>query len=148
MENISSSISSILYENEIALPLKGDIPLYMVAARDIGWKVADFLERTDPVGHIVYDFVGPHDISYEDVTNILGQTFDIPNLKYVQISYEDERDQLLKAGMNPKTVELMLEMFQAFNDNKIKPTQKLTEEHCGTTTFAEFAHMCIANCLL
>lgn len=141
MENISSSISTILYENEIALPLKANIPIYMVATRDIGWKAADFLERTDTVGHVVFDFVGPKEITYEDVTNILGQTFDIPNLMYVQINYEDERDQMLRAGMNPKTVELMLEMYEAINENRIKPTQKLTQEHRGRTSFDEFAHM-------
>ena len=143
MENISSSVPSILYENEINAMLDGDTPIRMVATRDIGWKAADLLERTDPVNHSVFDFVGPQEITYDNVANILGKTWDIPNLKYVQISFEEERDKMLKAGMNPKTVDLLLEMFQAFNAGKIKSTQELTPEHCGTTTFEEFApHVC------
>ncbi len=30
----------------------------MIATRDIGWKAADLLERTDPVNHQTFDFVG------------------------------------------------------------------------------------------
>lgn len=141
MENFSSSIPSILYKDEISSPIKGDVPIYMVATRDIGWKAADFLERTDPVNHLVFDFEGPQQISYNEAAKILGQALEKPNLKYVQISYDQERDNLLQAGMHPDTVNMFLEMFKAFDQGKIKPTQKLTPEHCGTTTFEEYAHM-------
>lgn len=141
MENISSSIPSILYEDEISSPLNGDLPIYMVATRDIGWKAADFLERTDSVNHQIFDFVGPYEISFNEANLILGQVLDKPNLRYVQISFEKERDNLIKAGVNPVTADLLIEMFKAFNEGKIRRTQQLTPEHRGRTTFEEFAHM-------
>lgn len=141
MENFSSFVPSILNEDVISCPISGDLLIPMVATRDIGWKAADFLERTDPVGHLVFDFVGPHDISFNDAVRILGQVLDNPNLTYVQNSDDEERDNLLKAGIHPATVDLFLEMFKAINDGKFKPTQNLTLEHRGTTSFEEFAHM-------
>jgi len=141
MENLTSSIPTILYQSEINTPLNGDIPIPMIATRDIGWKAADLLERTDPVGHGVLDFVGPHNVTFDDVTHILGKAFDKPDLRYVQISFEDERDKMLKAGIHPTAADALIEMLKAFNEGKIKPTQKLTAEHHGTTTFEEFAQM-------
>lgn len=141
MENITSSIPSILYEDEMSSPIKGDLPIYMIATRDIGWKAADLLERTDPVNHQVFDLVGPHEVSFNDVTQILGRVLDKPNLQYVQIPFEKERDKLIKAGINPVVADQLLEMDKAFNEGIINPTQQLTPEHRGRTTFEEFAHM-------
>lgn len=148
MENFSMSVTSILYENEVCSPIDENLPIFMTAARDIGWKAADFLERTDNFGKQVFDFVGPHPLSYQEATQILGQAIDNPQLKYVQISYDEERDRLLRAGANPWTADLLLEMFKAINEKKIKPTQKLTQEHHGTTTFEEFAQMFIHRLLV
>ncbi len=147
MENFSNSIQSIIYEDVISSPISGDLPMYMIATRDIGWKAADFLERTDPVGHLVFDFEGPHEVTFNDATHILGQVLDKPDLKYVQISLEEERDKLLQAGINPNTCDYLVEMFKAFDEGKIKPTQELTAEHRGTTTFEEFAHMFVHHLL-
>ncbi len=141
MENVSSFVSSIIYEDVIGSPISGDLPMDMVATRDIGWKAADLLERTDPVNHQVLDFVGPRQVTFNEVAYILGETFDKPDLTYKQISYEEERDHLLQAGIHPRTVDLFIEMFRSYNEGKIKPTQVLTPEHCGRTTFEEFAHM-------
>ena len=148
MENIFYSIPEILYQDEISSPISGSVPLPMVATRDIGWKAADFLERTDPVDHLVFDFVGPHDISFDDVTRILGKILDKPTLKYVQISNEQESEKLQQAGIHPVVVNLLIEMYQAFDGQKIKPTQKLTNEHRGVTTFEEFAHMFVHKLLV
>lgn len=141
MENFSSSIQSIIYDDVISSPMSGDRPIHMIATRDIGWKAADFLERTDPVGVGVFDFVGPNEVTLNDAARILGEALEKPNLEYVQISFEEERDKLLQAGFNTHTCDYLLEMFKAFNEGKIKVTQELTPEHRGTTSFNEFAHM-------
>lgn len=141
MENFSSSIPAILYQNEINSPLKADLKIPMVATRDIGWKAADFLERTDPVKKLVFDFAGPQEVSMNEAAQILSIVLDLPQLSYVQISSEEERDKLLKAGVNLKTIDLFLEMYQGFNEGKFKPNQELVDDHCGRTTFDEFAHM-------
>lgn len=147
MENFSSSIPSILYQDEISSPISGDQGIHMVATRDIGWKAADFLERTDPVKHIVFDFVGPREVSYNEATHILGQALDKPNLQFTQIPFEEERDKLIKTGMHLSAVDAMLEMYEAFNEENIHPTQTLTPEHRGRTTFEEFIQMFVHKML-
>lgn len=141
MENFAMAAPSILYNGLIAMPINGDIPIEMVATRDIGWKVADLLERTDPFHHQVFDFVGPRALSYQEATFILAQILDKPDLHYIQNTFEEERDLLLKAGFEQESIASLLEMFQAINLGKLHPTQKLTLEHRGTTTFEEFAQM-------
>ncbi len=85
----------------------------------------------------------PHEVSLNEATRILGQVFDKPDLKYVQISLEEERDKLIKAGLHPSVADSLIEMDKAFDTGLIKPTQELTAEHRGTTTFDEFANMLV-----
>ncbi len=33
----------------------------------------------------------------------------------------------------------MIEMYQAFNENRIQPTQELTSEHHGNTSMEQFS---------
>lgn len=141
MENFAMAAPSILYNDLITMPINGDIPIEMIATRDIGWKVADLLERTDPFHHQIFDFVGPRALSYHEATAILAQILDKPHLHYVQNTFEEERDLLLKAGFESESIASLLEMFQAINLGKLRPNQKLTLEHRGTTTFEEFAQM-------
>lgn len=141
MENLTWQISSIINEGEISSILSGDLPLGMIATRDIGWKAADFMDRSDPVGHVVFEFVGPQEITLNEAALMLGQAIEKPELRYVQITEDEERERMLSQGMNEKIVDLVLEMYRAFNQGLIKSTQEMTLEHHGITTFEEFASM-------
>lgn len=141
MENLTGAVPSIFGKGEISFPMDGSRPIPMVATRDIGWKAADFLERTDEMGRIYFDFMGPHALTFNEATTILGNTLDRPDLRYVQCSEEEMRAFLLNNNMGTKSVEGLLEMFRVFNEGRIHPTQEMTREHHGMTSFEEFAHM-------
>ena len=80
-------------------------------------------------------------MTLEDVTALFGQAFDHPDLRYQQISFEEEKKNMLANGMNAKTADLMIEMERAFADGRIKVTQELSRDHFGTTTLETFVEM-------
>lgn len=61
------------------------------------------------------------------------------SLEFIHQSYEEAKKDMLAAGMSLSVTELMVEMYKAFNENKIAFTQKITPEHRGKITIAQFA---------
>jgi uncharacterized protein YbjT (DUF2867 family) len=116
-----------------------DMALPTVATRDIGEKAAEFLDKLSFKGHEVFEFTGPKEYTLSEVTAALGKAIGKPDLKYVQFPYEDVQKGLLGSGLKPKMVEMMMEMYRAGNEGKIRPTQALTAEHRGKTPIEEFA---------
>ena len=111
----------------------------MIATQDIAAKAADFLERLDFKGQTPFEFVGPQELTLIETTQILGRAIGKPDLKYVQLPYEEVEKGMIASGMKPKTVGLMIEMYRAFNEGRCSPIQKLTPEHLGSTTQEQFA---------
>ena len=138
MENQFFSIPAIRSMGVNGSASVGDYALPIVATKDIGAKAAEFLEKGFQ-GHKVFEFTGPREYNLIEVTAALGKVIGKPDLKYVQFSYEDVKKGMLGSGMKPKMVDLMLEMYRAGNEGKIRPTQEFTPEHRGRTTLEEFA---------
>lgn len=142
MENLNEHLPQILNEQQIRSCIDENLPLDMVATRDIGWKAADFLDSTADFPHLVFEFVGPKPVTMWQVTELFANVLDMPELHYQQISLEEARWEWLQAGMNEKLVAMLIEMYKAFNTGLIVPTQELTLTHHGTTTIqAYIQHM-------
>ncbi len=141
MENLDNSLATIKDRGIIYGPLDRDLPIPMVATRDIGWKAADFLDSTAPLGHIVFEFVGPKEVTMNHVAEVLAWAFDHPNLTYEQISMDQFKTWLLDHGMQPDTVDLMVEMYESFNSGLIVPSEEIKATHRGITSFEEYAQM-------
>lgn len=140
MENLYSFLPMI-QQGIIKSPMPGDLKIPMVAARDIGWKAVDFLDNSQPKLRFTFDFVGPKEVSMKDVTALFAKAFDYPDLRYQQISYDEEKKMLLANGWDAKKADLMLEMERAFADGRIKTTQEMSRTHVGTTTLETFIEM-------
>jgi len=138
MENLNEYISMILNQQVIRSPIDQNLPIEMVATRDIGWKAADFLDSTANFGNLVFEFVGPKEVTMNQVAEAFGQILEIPELRYQQISFDEARKEWLQAGMTEEIVGLVLEMYKAFNSHQIWPTQELTLTHHGTTTLQAY----------
>lgn len=120
----------------------------MVATRDIGWKAVECLENTTPQLREFFDFVGPKEVTMQEVVETFARSFDQKELRYEQISFDQEKQLLLQVGLKPEMAELMVEMEKAFNEGIIKSTQELTREHHGTTTLEMYVEMLAHRSLL
>ncbi len=141
MENQFWAIPLIKSEGINGSTLRGDLPIPVVATRDIGKKAASFLDRLDFNGISEFDFVGPEEVTLERFTSVLGKAIGKPDLRYVQFPYEEQRKAMLASGMKASIVDLLIELDRSFNEGKIKLTQGLNEDHKGSTTIEKFAEV-------
>ncbi len=141
MENIESFLPQIKSRGIIMSPIDEYLPIAMIATRDIGWKAADFLDSTAPLGHMVFEFIGPKNVTMQHVVEVLSEIFDHPELQYQQISLDEARKGMLVSAMPEETVDMMIEMYEGFNSGLIAPTEDLSDTHRGITSFEEYAQM-------
>lgn len=141
MENLNAFIPMIQNQGIFVGSLSENLQIPMVATRDIGWKAADFLDSSAPMPNLIFEFVGPKDVTMQYVAEVFGKAFDHPDLRYQQISYEEDKKGMIDMGIPQKLAELLVEMYKAFNEGLIKPTQELKLTHHGMTTLEEFAQM-------
>ncbi len=141
MENLLWSIPTIKSLGVNGSALRGDIPIPMVATKDIGAKVASLLADLTFQGKSVFEFFGPRPVTMQEVTAILGKEIGKPDLKYVQFPYDDAEKAMIGAGLSTDSARLMIEMNRSFNDGLILPTQRVTQDHMGATRIEDFARM-------
>lgn len=139
MEILQLSIPFIKKTGTNGSALRGDIPIPMVATRDIGFKAAQILDTLDFKGHTVFEFTGPGAWTLQEATTIIGKAIGKPDLQYIQLSEDEERKIQMSAGKNSIIIDLWLEMYKAYNTGIIRFTQEMTPEHKGPTSFEEFS---------
>lgn len=145
MENHLWSIPAIRAHRINGSPVRPDVPLPMVATRDIAEEAARLLIEGTFTGHAVRYLLGPRDLTMSEATRILGEAIGKPELKYVQFPEEEARKAMAGMGMSPSVLEAMLEMERAFNTGAIVPTQKRRPENTTKTTLEEFARTVFAR---
>jgi uncharacterized protein YbjT (DUF2867 family) len=114
-----------------------DLPIPMVATRDIADAAAKALKARDWHGVVVRELLGPRDLSFAEATHILGKRIGKPDLRYVQFSDEDQARALVQAGMSQSFADLYVEMTRAFNSGTIKPHR--TAQNTTPTRFESVA---------
>lgn len=145
MENLFWFIPLIKQAGISGSPVKGDLPIPMIATKDIGLKAAELLDQLNFKGQTVFEFGGPRLVTLEEATKIIGKAIGKPDLKYVQFSYTDGEKGMTSSGMKPDTAKQMIEMYKAFNEGSLEPTQKLQGEHQGKTSLEQFSEVFVKN---
>jgi len=138
MENLLQNIPTIKQHGIIATPLKGDLPMAMIATRDIGDAAVRHLLDMDFKGHVVHDLLGSRDATMNEATRIIGKAIGRLDLKYVQASYADAEEAMLGAGLSAGVVRSFIEMYRAFNEGLIV-APKRTRGNTTATTLEEFS---------
>ncbi len=138
MENTLSQAGVIHAMGSTVGPLRADLELPMIATSDIGADAAQRLLRLDFQGHQTRELLGQRDISYSEVTAIIGQAIGRPGLQYVQAPDEQLRPVLVEMGMSPNFADLLLEMSGALNSGYMKALEARTAENTTPTSFESF----------
>jgi uncharacterized protein YbjT (DUF2867 family) len=100
MENILPQVGVIKSFGDMAGPVKEDLPLPMIATRDIGAVAADALLKLDFEGKRPRELQGAGDVSYVEVARIVGAAIGKPDLTYKQMPAEQLQPALLHMGMS------------------------------------------------
>ncbi len=139
MENHLFGIPVIRGRGQYGSPLRPDIPIPMIATKDIAGVAVRLLLDEKVAGHQVRYLLGPRDVPMAEAAGILGQAIGTPALKYVQVPEAEARKAMIAAGMSGNAADAMIEMDRAFNEGRIRPTEARSIENSTPTTLEEFA---------
>ncbi|WII72844.1 NmrA family NAD(P)-binding protein [Bdellovibrio sp. 22V] len=139
MENLLAHISSIKSMNRIFGVFPEDVPMPMIATRDIAARAAFLLMNPDFKSHNVEYLLGQRDVSHAEVAKILGQAIGKPDLEYVEVPPKEMRNSLIGAGMTKDWADVMLEMAESFSNGTIGATVQRDKTNTTATTLEEFA---------
>jgi uncharacterized protein YbjT (DUF2867 family) len=138
MENFYFSIPLIKSNNMIALTIKEDIALAMIATKDIGDIATNLLLAHDWEGIDAKELLGPKDYFFPEAASILGKAIN-KEINYVCVPPEQARQGMIASGISENVADLLLEMYESMNLGVLVPTEMRTPENSTPTTLEEFA---------
>jgi uncharacterized protein YbjT (DUF2867 family) len=138
MENTLGQVGAIGAMGKTAGPLRGDLKLPLIAARDIGSAAAELLAALDFSGKQTRELLGQRDLSMDEATAIIGKAIEKPDLKYVQVPGEQMQPLFIQMGMSPNVASLILEMAEALNSGHMRALEQRSARNTTTTSFETF----------
>lgn len=137
MENTLTQAIAIRQMGSVTTPLRPDLKLPMIATCDIGAAAAEALLH--PIqGKQTRELLGQRDISYTEVTRIIGQAIGKADLKYAQAPEDQFRSVLVQIGMSEQFARLLLEMIAAMNSGHMRALEPRTPQNTTQTSFETF----------
>jgi uncharacterized protein YbjT (DUF2867 family) len=142
MENTFGLIGMIKQMGIAGGPIRPEISFPIVATKDIGAVAAKRLLALDFKGNETEYVLGARDISYAEITSIVGNAIGKPDLAYIQFPYEDAAKGMTAAGFcGDDAARLMVDLAKAINDGTLLNAHHRTSANTTPTTYEEFAHI-------
>jgi uncharacterized protein YbjT (DUF2867 family) len=138
MENLLPQVGVIQSFGVIAGPVRPDLGLPMIAARDIGAVAADALLKLDFSGKQTRELQGARDVTYNDAAKIVGGAIGKPDLKYMQMPATQLKPALMQMGMSSNMADLLLEMAESLNSGYMKALEPRSPANSTPTTLETF----------
>jgi len=138
MENTLAQIGTIQTKGMTAGPLRPDLRIPMIAARDIGAAAAQALLDLTFTGKQTHELLGQRDISMSEVSTIIGEAIGKSDLKYVQLPDEQVRTALTQLGISLNVANLILEMSAALNSGYMRALEKRSPLNTTPTSYESF----------
>jgi uncharacterized protein YbjT (DUF2867 family) len=138
MENLLPQVSVLQSFGMVAGPIRPDLPLTMIATRDIGAAAADSLLKLDFVGKQSRELLGARDVTYSEVASIIGAAIGRPGLAYMQLSAAQLKPALTQMGMSSSMADLLLEMADSLNSGYMKALEPRSPKNTTPTTIEIF----------
>jgi uncharacterized protein YbjT (DUF2867 family) len=139
MTNHLGAIPLIKREGINAGALRADLPLPMIAPRDIAAVAVEYLLAPTFRGYQVRDLLGPRDYTLREATALLGAAIGRPELPYVHWSPDEARAYLLRMGFSASRTEALLQLQAALNEGPGTIHPPRTASTSTPTTLEEYA---------
>jgi uncharacterized protein YbjT (DUF2867 family) len=138
MENLLPQVSVIQNLGFVGGPLRANLPLPMVATRDIGSVVAELLRRLDFAGKQTRELLGQRDPTYSEVAAVIGKAIARPDLAYMQLPPQQLKPAFVQMGMSSNMADLLLEMSEALNSGHMVALEARSERNTAPTSVEKF----------
>lgn len=139
MENFFFNVNLIKQAGINGTPLRADLAIPMIATKDIAAVAARRLLALDFSGKTTQELLGPRDLSMTEATRILGQAIGKPDLPYVQFPYEEAEKAMIRMGLSLDMARAFIQMYRAFNEGILRPTEPRSAANTTPSSFEEFA---------
>ena len=136
MDNLLRFAEPIRNGGVFCLPIDGNRKLPSCATRDIAAAAARLLldHSWDGVGHV--PVLGPEDISYNDMAEIISEVLGQP-VRFRQIPGEALKQRMLDAGMSDAMAQGVVDMWAA-KDSGLDNAEPRTPESTTPTSYREW----------
>ncbi len=138
MENTLAQAGVIQGFGMMAGPLRADLPLAMIATKDIGAAAAEALLQLNFSGKQTRELLGPREITYSEIARIVGTAIGRPSLAYIQMPAEQVIMAMTQMGMSKNFATLICEMSDALNIGYMRPLEARSEKNTTPTSFETF----------
>jgi uncharacterized protein YbjT (DUF2867 family) len=138
MENTFAQIGMIQAHGITSGPVRSDLKLPMIAARDIGTFAADALLGLKFRNQETRELLGQRDISMTEATAIIGKAIGKPDLQYVHAPEEQVRTAMIQMGMSANLADLLLEMSAALNSGHMRALEQRSSQNTTPTSLETF----------
>jgi uncharacterized protein YbjT (DUF2867 family) len=138
MENLFMSMEPLRKMGFLPGGTDGDLPVALIATKDIGAYAANRLHARDFSGSSVQELFGPRDVTMKEVTTIVGNAIGKPKLSYMQVPFMMLEPALVQTGMPKQTAKLLIEMWKAGNAGLLAPQEKRSVDNSMPTTIESF----------
>jgi uncharacterized protein YbjT (DUF2867 family) len=139
MENLLPQIGILQSFGFLAGPIRADLPLPMIATRDIGQAAAESLLKLDFTGKQARELLGPKHLDYSEAAKIIGGAIGKPDLSYRQVPAFILKPAMMRLGMSSNVVNNILEMCDALNSGKMRSLETRSALNTTPTTLEQFA---------
>src|ERR1700684_11809 len=138
MENLFMGMAPLRTMGFLPGGTDSDLPVPMIATKDIGAYAAKRLHARDFSASSVQELFGPRDVTMKEVTTIVGNAIGKPKLSYMQVPFMMLEPALVQTGMPKQTAKLLIEMWKAGNAGLLAPQEKRSAENSMPTTTESF----------
>jgi uncharacterized protein YbjT (DUF2867 family) len=138
MENLLPQVAVIQNFGIVGGPLRADLRVAMIATRDIGSVAAELLQRLDFTGKQSRELLGQRDLTYSEVTSVIGKSIARPDLAYTQLPAQQLKPALVQMGMSSNIADLILEMSNALNSGTMVALEPRSERNTTPTSIETF----------
>jgi uncharacterized protein YbjT (DUF2867 family) len=136
MDNLLRQVESIKNQGVFSLPISGDLKQPSCATRDVAATAARLLLDHSWEGVDSVPILGPEDISYNDMAQIMSEVLDKP-VRFQQIPGEAFRARLMGRGMSEAMAQANLDMWIAY-DGGLDTAETRTLESTTPTSFRQW----------
>jgi uncharacterized protein YbjT (DUF2867 family) len=137
-ENHLAGIQMIQMMGIFGGALRGDLKIPMIATRDIGAYAAERLLKLDFNEKRTQELQGERDLTLQEVVVVIAKELRKPDLRYVQIPYDQMEKVLEQMGTPAKTVASFIEMFQGINNGIVTATETRAPANTTPTSIETF----------
>ncbi|HSC78283.1 MAG TPA: NmrA family NAD(P)-binding protein [Candidatus Acidoferrales bacterium] len=134
MENLLQFIGLIKSMGMIAGTLRGDLPIAMIATRDIGFVAAEALAKRDFTGQQTRELLGPRDVTMSEAAAIIGRAVGKPKLSFTRLPEMMVKPAMTRMGLSDDVARLILEMMEAMNSGWMAPQEPRSPSNSTPTT--------------